>query len=53
MNDIIIDTNLDLERMISGIEITRPRKKKRRDNEILGRECKNKLEGGEFDTLQY
>ena len=53
MNDIITDTNLDLERMRSGIETTRPRKKQSRDNDILRRECKNMLEGGEFTTLQY
>ena len=53
MNDIISDTDIDIERMRSGIEITRPRKKKDRDNDMQRRECKNKLEGGEFTPLQY
>ena len=53
MNDIITDTDLDIERLRGGIDITRPRKKKDRDNDLLRRECKNKLEGGEFTPLQY
>ena len=52
MNDIITDTNLDIERMRGGIDITRPRKKKVRQRSSKER-VQNKQEGGEFTLLQY
>ena len=45
LNDISTDTDLDVERLRNGIEISRPRKKKNIDNDMIRSQCKHKLEG--------
>ena len=47
LNYIIADTDIDLERLRNGIEISRPTRKKSIQNAKLRRECKQKLEDGE------
>ena len=55
LNNIIADTDidLDLERLRNGIEISRPTRKKSIQYAKLRRECKQKLEYGEYTPLQY
>ena len=53
LNDIITDTDLDVERLRNGIEISRPRKKKNIANDMLRRQCKRKLEEGVYTPEQY
>ena len=53
LNNIIADTDIDLELLRNGIEISRPTRKKSIQNAKLRRECKQKLEDGEYTPLQY
>ena len=53
LNDIIADTDMDKECLRNGIEISRPVRKKSIENGKLRRECKQKLEVGEYTPLQY
>ena len=53
LNDIITDTDLDVEHLRNGIEISRPRKKKNIANDMLRSQCKRKLEEGVYTTEQY
>lgn len=53
LNNIIADTDIDVERLRNGIEISRPIRKKSIQNGKLRRECKQKLEDGQYTPLQY
>ena len=45
LNDIITDTHLDVEPLSNGVKISRTRKRKNIDNDMLVSQCKHKLEG--------
>ena len=53
LNNTIQDTDLDIERLSKGIDITRNRKLKDIENDSLRSNCKQKLESGEYSPIVY
>ena len=53
LNKAIQDTNLDIERFVKGINITRNRKLKDIQNDSFGIQGKEKLLSGEYSPTQY
>ena len=53
LNNTIQDTDLDIERLSRGIDITRTRKLKNIQKDSLLTNCREKLVSGEYDLVQY
>ena len=53
INNTIQDTNLDIERLSRGIDITRTRKLKDVQKVSFITNCREKLVSGEYDLVQY
>ena len=53
LNNTIQDTDLDIERLCNGIEITRNRKLRDIQNDSFRLNCKQKLESGEYSPIVY
>ena len=53
LNNTIQDTDLDIEHLCYGIEITRNRKLRDIENDSFLLNCKQKLESGEYSPIVY
>ncbi|KAI6654636.1 hypothetical protein LOD99_1031 [Oopsacas minuta] len=53
LNKTIQDTDLDIQRLAKGINITRSRKLKDIQNDSFPAQCKEKLVSGEYSPTQY